>query len=339
MSYPTYTAGAFPGTAGATGGDYRNLFKKAYVDMIRTKVQVENSVLQDTCDREMLEGDPLYLDSYKTVTLTTRAINQQYGAYTTGGDKLYKSTLTERRLVRPSFYEFAELFDPRHEKAWLRAVRPDSQYARNVMAAFNRQKDSTIVTAFDAAVTLDGEHVTGSTGIVTGSAGNTIWYSDPRVDGALGGNTTGLLDLQRIIVAARLLNSAGAQGRRYAAIHPVGLEQLLTDTNITSADYNAIKLLMSGEINTFMGFEWRICPQIGTSTVKATSGATTSGQTTGYGAYFYTENAMVFGMTNDVRVRFDEIPDRGYALQVYHEFGLGAVRMDESAIVRVQHID
>ena len=336
MAYPSYNATAFPGTAGATGGDYRNLFKKAYVDLIRTKVQIEESVLQGTLQQETLQGDPLYLDSYKSVTLTTRDINQRYGAYTTGGDKLYKSTLTERRLVRPSFYEFAELFDPRHERAWLRAVRPDSSYARNVMAAFNRKKDDVIIASFDAAVTLEGEHVTGTVAITTGASGNTVWYSDPRAKN-LGGNATGTIDLERIILASQLLNSYGAQGTRYAAIHPVGLQQLLTDSRITSADYNSIRLLMSGDIDTFMGFQWRVTPNLTTGTVKFDAGSITS--TTGYNAYFYTENAGVFGMVNDVRVRFDEIPDRGYALQVYHEFGLGAVRMDENAIIRVQHID
>ena len=334
MAYPAYSATAFPGTAGATGNDYRNLFKKAYSDLIRTKVQVEESVLQGTCDQEMLHGDPLYLDSYKSVTLTTRAINQSYGAYTTGGDKLYKSTPTERRLIRPSFYEYAELFDPRHEKAWMRAVAPDSSYTRNLMAAFNRQKDDTIIAAFDATVTLKGENVTGTAPITTGSGGNTVWRADPRLlDTA---NASGKFDLARILIASRLLQQNGAQGRRYAACSPASLEQLLSDTTITSADYNAVRMLMSGEIDTFMGFKWNVTPRYVTGAKKLNSGSATN--VTGYDCHFYTDAAMVFGMVNDVRIKFSEIPQRGHALQAYHEFGVGAVRMDENAIVRVQHV-
>lgn len=338
MAYPSYSATAFPGTAGATGGDYRNLFKKAYADMIRLKIQQEFSELQMTCDQEQLRGDPLYLDSYKSVTLTQRAINQQYGAYTTGGDKLYKSMLTERRPLKPSFYEYSELFDPRHERAWMRAVRPDSQYARNVMAAFNRQKDSTIITAFDATVTLGGEHDSTTVSPATGATGQTIWYNDPRATNLEGANTGGRMDLSRILAAGQYLNGKGHRGQRYAVINEVGLSQILSDATISSADYNSVRLLMAGEIDTFMGFQWFMTPEnSATVTGKFDAGSSTS--TTCYQAYFYTEDAMVFGMTNDVRIRFDEIPDRGYALQAYHEFGVGAVRMDESAIVRVQHID
>lgn len=335
MAYPTYTAAAYPQAAAASTQGIRNLFKKAYVEFIRNKIQQDFSELEDTCSREDLRGDPLYLDAYKKISLTTRAIKQQYGAYTTGGDKLYGHTQTERRILKPSFYEFAEVFDPRHERAWMRAVTPDSSYTRNVMAAFNRQKDSTIATAFDSAVTLEGEQITGSAAIDTTTGGKTIHRNDPRLPASA---ATTSMTLEHVILASRLLNVEGHRGRRYASVHPVGLDMLLNDTNITSADYNSIRLLMRGEISSFMGFEWRVSPEIPTGTVSLTAGVTT-GQTTGYGAYFYTEDAMVFGMTNDVRIRFDEIPQRGYALQAYHEFGVGAVRMDENAIVRVSHVD
>jgi hypothetical protein len=339
MAYPSYNAGAYPQAAAASTQGIRNLFKKAYVEFVRNKIQQEFSDLQDTCGREELRGDPLYLDAYKKISLTTRAIKQQYGAYTTGGDKLYSHTQTERRILKPSFFEFAEVFDPRHEKAWMRAVSPDSSYTRNVMAAFNRKKDETIALAYDSAVTLEGEKVTGTAAVNATTSEKTIYLGDARLAAAGGVTTGGKLDLGSLILASRLLNQEGHRGRRFAAVHPLGLEMLLADTNITSADYNSIRLLMRGEIDSFMGFEWRISPEVPTITVQPLSGSTTTDQETGYGAYFYTEDAMVFGMTNDVRIRFDEIPSRGYALQAYHEFGVGAVRMDENAIVRVMHVD
>jgi len=32
----------------------------------------------------------------------------------------------------------------------------------------------------------------------------------------------------------------------------------MNNTTITSQDYNALRVLMSGEMNTFMGFEWKM---------------------------------------------------------------------------------
>lgn len=338
MGYPAFSATAWPGTAGATGGDWRNLYKRSYSSFIRTKVQSELSLIQRSFQQETIEGESKAIDAYKTVTLTTRALNQSYGAYTTGGDKLYKSTLTERRILTPTFYEFAELFDPRTEKAWMRGIMPDGSYTRNVLAAFERKKNEVCLTAMGAAVTLQGAHVTGTAAFTTGASGQNVWYRDPRLPlaSALSG-TSGRFDIFRIAFAARLLNQQGAQGKRYAVCSPATLEQAMWDTKITSADYNSIRLLQTGELKSFMGFEWIIVPEIATETLKFDAGSSTT--TTGYSAYFYTENAMAFGMANDVRIKFAEIPQAGFSLQVFHEFGIGAIRLDENAIVRVQHVD
>ena len=42
---------------------------------------------------------------------------------------------------------------------------------------------------------------------------------------------------------------------------------------------------------------------------------------------------LIFGMGDEMTVRFDEIPERGYSLQAYHDFSLGAVRMDPKKMV------
>ena len=88
-----------------------------------------------------------------------------------------------------------------------------------------------------------------------------------------------------------------------------------------------------------MGAEFRLTNQIPTNQ-QVTTGATTGAivQTaTGVGAYtyMYTRSAMVFGMAQDMTVRFDELPERGYSLQCFHSLGLGAVRMDPKKIVRM----
>ena len=42
---------------------------------------------------------------------------------------------------------------------------------------------------------------------------------------------------------------------------------------------------------------------------------------------------MVYGQGDEMSVRFDEIPQRGYSLQCYHDFSLGSVRMDPKQLV------
>jgi len=336
MAYPVVGAATqFAGTT-TNAADYRNLFKVAYANMVRLKIQQEFSNLQDTCQQEPIMGDPLNIDLYKNITLQTRFANQRLGGET--GNANYGQTLTERRPLTPTYKEYPELFDRRHERAWMRALRPDSQYARNVSAAYNNFKDATIITAYDAAVTQTGATDTTSESLATGSTGNVIWYVDDRVSGT----NTGF-NLGKILLASRLLNTAGGVGgRRYAAADPISLEDMLGRSTITSADYNSVKLLMTGQVNTFMGFDWRINNQIGsrglkgTTTVKHSSGSATV-STDGYQAYFYTDQAMVYGQT-PMYIRFSEEGSFGYNLQAYHDLGCGATRLDESAMVVVQHL-
>jgi hypothetical protein len=85
-----------------------------------------------------------------------------------------------------------------------------------------------------------------------------------------------------------------------------------------------------------MGMSFRVSNRIveeqvlGTVTLHNTTGIATLA---GKYVYCYTEDVGVFGMTDDVTVRFDEIPERGYSLQCYHNFGLGGARMDPKKIV------
>lgn len=67
------------------------------------------------------------------------------------------------------------------------------------------------------------------------------------------------LTLAKIVGASKHLNDKGVPGdNRHFAITAGGLEDLLNVTTITSSDYNSVKALVSGEMNTFMGFEWHI---------------------------------------------------------------------------------
>jgi len=443
MAYVGFGTGSWPGTTGdgvanSASNNYTQLFKTAYADMIRLKAQTLHSALSDTCMPEVLRGDPLMLDSYKSVTLTTRDRGQQYGADSTGGDKAYKETDNERRELRPEFHEFAELFDPRDERALMRAIQPDGAYVANVAAAFNRKKDEVILNAFRGPVTVNGTAFADSTtvalhafrkdcdlaygsttaiagGLAAGSStdllGGPADASAPDDNSASGDNIGGTigaaaaavlaaetytggvlpafsltqefgcqqivegdiqtigstgtgagivgtdaaqgLHIKKLLTALNVLQTNGAwQGQRiYVVLHPDQVNDLMHEVQYTSSDYNALQPLMYGQPVPFLGCEFRVCNQIPQETVLSGVGAsalqdpasannayaTLSFETATNGRYvwMYTEDANIFGMGDEMTVRFDEIPDRGYSLQCYHDFSLGAVRMDPKKMVAI----
>jgi len=397
MAYPSFSAG-WPGAGGASQTDsYIDLFKTAYADTIRLKTQNMDSVLSDTCVPEVLMGDPLVLDSYKSVTLAQRGRGVQYGAET--NDVQYKVTGNERRELKPQFWEFAELFDPRDERGLMRAIQPDGTYVMNVAAAFNRKKDNVIIDAFRGETTLHTNNAASSTlsaestdardiylqafrkdvdvayggdgstakipigtngggaDIVTGSAaGNAIVGTIGQLIEA---DTAGESGCQQILVASQnLLGTTTASTRLhlakilkglevmqtngipsgtkvYCAMSPAGVSELMAEAQYTSADYNALRPLQSGQPVDFLGVEFRVCPEITSQSVISTytAGDDEFAIATGHYAYLYTDQAMIFGMGDEMSVRFDEIPERGYSLQCYHDFSLGAIRMDPKQMV------
>jgi len=370
MAYPN-TGASWPGATGADT-NYVALFKQAYADTIRLKAQEMESRLSDTCLFEVLHGDPLNLDAFKEVATTTRDRGQLFGMQT--NDKKYSETITERRALTPGFHEFAELFDPRDEPALLRSIRPDSNYLMNVTAAFSRLKDTTIVNAFDGAATVDGTSraigpdnalafgfaadgvPTGTTaekaaliaGLPAGSIGSLATGTVTGPAGQQGmtadvGTAASTLGVADLVTAREILEQNGAINPGdpvYIAIHPAVARHLLADTSLTSYDFNALRPLMSGEITQFLGCEFRLSNQIATNQTVDMTGTTAGVVTTSTAlsaayTYMYTRSAMVFGMAQDMTVRFDELPERGYSLQCFHSLGLGAVRMDPKKIVRI----
>ena len=362
MAYPTTTSGDWPGTPGSDT-NYVALFKQAYADTIRLKAQTMESRLSDTCTYEELRGDPLNLDAYKPVATTTRDRGQLFGKQSI--DQNYCETITERRTVVPEFHEFAELFDPRDEPALMRAIRPDSNYLMNVAAAFARKKDEVIHSALSGTAGVVGS-TAGHTFIEDisvaqggGEAGSASATSAPPAGSigagmttanySLGANTVDVgaadstLTVADLIAGRQILEQQGAINPGdpvYVAMNPSVARYLLQDTSLTSYDFNAIRPLMSGEIANFLGCEFRLSTEIPTnitvdmmfSTATAVTGSATNG---GSYVYMYTRSSMVFGMAQDMSVRFDELPQRGYALQAFHSLGLGAVRMDPKKVVRI----
>lgn len=291
------------------------------------------------------------------------------------GDKEYAETPTQRRSISPSFHEFAELFDPRDEPALLRSIRPDGNYLMNVAAAFNRKKDDIIITAFTAETAIQTADLNGTKVAVSYDWGEDIAVAfggnaagtdagDTLPSGTIGraaqadvsgglaahglyaatidldAGSTDIIGVTDLVAARSVLEQNGAINpgdQVFVIMHPSVARNLLADTTLTSYDFNAVRPLMSGEVTNFLGMEFRMTNQLASEVVDCSYDASTNtvSTATGHYTYVYAQSSMVFGMAQDMAVRFDELPERGYSLQVFHSLGLGAMRMDPKKIVRI----
>lgn len=410
-----------------------NLYKQVYTDLIRLQIQQYDSVLSDTLMGETIEGEVKSFDKYlkhDVSKIKTRGRFGELGSSADGGIQ-YSATDSERRLIEPKFFDYAELFDPRDEVGLLRAIAPDGQYLRNIGAIFNQKKDLLILDALSSDVlvqTRDGHGTTTNTtmayGVVksrnsgtdaiesaTGSAivsttggvtfkgayegfeigcklakkatGNPhldktplleynstlagdaglikvagdvidVTAADPDHDTSLAKVTP--MNIEKLIRARQKLdaNNALMPGMPYICLmHPNNFYSLMADaddTRFTSIDFNEGKPLFGGEAFVFMGFQFRLSnllPQITYESPKGDDTDVTSKETITAAnstnairyVYFYTPACGIFGMNAGMQIRFDEIPERGYALQMYHSVGMNGIRMDGDCMVRVACVD
>ena len=131
------------------------------------------------------------------------------------------------------------------------------------------------------------------------------------------------LNLEAITGAAKKLNEVEAPMEdRYFVTDEIGLKDLLNDATITSADYNTVRLLMSGDIDTFMGFKWKI---IGSG--RAEGGL--SGN-----SYAYHKSAIGHAVGIDMKTKVDYVPHKSSWLSVGLWKG-GSVLIDEQGCVKI----
>jgi len=140
----------------------------------------------------------------------------------------------------------------------------------------------------------------------------------------LGGSNSGLT-VAKIRRAAKLLDAAGVpQGDRTFVASATEKEQLLGVTQTTSADYNNVRALVSGDIDTFMGFKFVWLPD---GIVSVASNIAS--------CYAFHKTGVCFGMLEDLFLRMSEREDLSYSKQVYYEISCGAGRLEEAKVVKV----
>jgi hypothetical protein len=148
------------------------------------------------------------------------------------------------------------------------------------------------------------------------------------VANSIGGATTNM-NMAKLREAQRLMNANNVpMEERYIVMHASQLSNLLSETQVTSSDFNSVKALVQGEINTFMGFTFNV---IG----DRTEGGLTGGGS-GVDRVVYAYHKMSVGMAEAMAVRseINYIPEKTSWL-VASMFSAGAIAIDAGGIVAI----
>lgn len=281
---------------------------QSYRSNIEIQFQQKGSRLRNTVRTETQHAEFDFYDRIGPVTaskVTTR-----------GGDTQYSDTPYDRRRIGLEDYDWADLIDRKDKLRML--ADPTSSYTQNAVFALGRAMDATIIAqGFGTAYT--GK--TGATSVTFPTA-STIASNYVEAGTAAASNLT-IAKLRRAKFLFESQEAVEDGEQLYAAVTASQIQSLLRTTEVTNADYNTVKALASGNVDTFMGFKFirlELLPKAGN--VRD--------------CMFYPMSGITLAMAQDVMVEVDRLPGKRYSVQVYVCGSWGASRMWEPKVLKVQ---
>lgn len=175
------------------------------------------------------------------------------------------------------------------------------ELASTIAQSLGRRCDQLVIDAMDAETTYAGTVAEGGTNLTTA----------------------------KVIEAQVALRAQGVPNSNlYAAINAQGLGGLLNQEEITSADYNNVKALVNGDVDTFGGFKFVVIED------RAEGGLTEAANIVD--SYFFSQDAVGLAIGIDIKTDVDWIADRTSWL-CNGMLKAGAVSRDGLGIVKVQY--
>ena len=278
-------------------------FVEQYSSNVSMLAQQMGSKLRGAVDVETIRGKNAFFDQIGATAAVVRS--------TRHGSTPQIDTPHSRRRVSLADYEWADLIDDLDKVRML--TDPTSNYAKAAAAAMNRSIDDVIITALNASA---------DTGVAGGTAvplpSTSKFATSDQSDG---------LTVAKLLQSKYFLDNGNVDPsiKRYFVCGPKQIQDLLNTTEVKSSDYNTVKALAEGSINSFLGFEFIM------STRLNMDGTHTDDRL----CFAFTQDAVKLAIGADVKAKITERDDKSYATQVYYSMALGATRMEEEKVFQV----
>ena len=145
------------------------------------------------------------------------------------------------------------------------------------------------------------------------------------VANSIGGANTNL-NVAKLREAKRLLDKGNVPfDGRHIIVHANGIASLLSETAVTSSDFNTVKALVQGEINTFLGFQFHVLGD-------RTEGGLAIDGSLDRTCFAFHSMAIGYGEGIGMRTEINYIPEKTSWL-VNEVFSAGATAIDAEGIV------
>ena len=278
---------------------------------VRQVIQQKGSKLWKIVTREGIKGKYGYIDQIGRVDAVKKTVRHD--------NTPQMDTPHRRRRIGLETYHWADLVD--NEDKLKSVYLPESEYVKAGGYAMGRAIDKVIIeAAFGNAYTgVSGETVVGLP---------TSQIIDPNCSSRF------TFEKLREIKALFDEDDAPSEGR-YIVLTSSQLDDLLGETKVTSSDFASAKALAEGELREFMGFKFI---QLNAKDAdgelflpKVMSGENKIGRS----CLAFQTDGLCLGEGQVPTMKMTERDDKCYATQVYYEMTIGATRMQEELVIKV----
>ncbi len=272
-------------------------FVQQYRDRVMHLAPQKGSRLRNTIMLETVTGESAFFDRIGVASAQKRTSRH--------ADTPLIETPHSRRKVNLADYEWADLIDQVDKVRMLND--PQSDYVMVGANAMGRSMDDVIIAA------IGGTALTGK----DGSGSQALPAAQKIAAGGAGLTSAKLISAKEKLDAAEV-----ADDDRHFVGSAKQYSDLLNTTEVQSSDFNTVRALVRGDIDTWLGFKF-----VRSARLKA-SGSNRL-------CYAYRKTAMKLAMGKEPQAKISERADKSYSVQVYYCMALGAVRMEEVQAVEI----
>ena len=295
----------------------------AFVDQVSANIlllsQQKPAKIRMTCREDPVTGDTMFVERIGPKDAQPRGARH-------GATPISDADHTRRQLTIIDYVVPADIIDKPDRLKLL--IDPQSTYAQNQAFSLNRQIDDVIISALGG--NAFGGHTGGTTIAYSAVGESRIIDSDGTVVAAgtaHSGATETALTIAKLLTCKELLDNAeiDPDRQRYFLTNPHNTNQLMNTTEVKSADYNTVKALAQGKVDTFMGFKFIWSTRLATGA-----------DTAAIRSFAFAQDAIVLGVQSEPQVSIDVRPDLLNSTQIFSTLGIGATRVEGPAVVSIE---
>jgi hypothetical protein len=204
-------------------------------------------------------------------------------------------------------YDWADLVDQEDKVRML--ISPQSEYAQAGAWAMGRAMDDAIIAA--------------ATGNAFGGVSGGTTVALPSTQKVVHGSAN--LTIAKLLDAKKILDEAETdpEEQRYLICTANQLSDFLNISEVKSSDFNTIKALVQGEVDTYLGFKFIRSERLGLDGDSNRQ------------VLAFCQSALGLAVGSEISTKISERADKNYATQVFLSMTIGATRIEDEKMVEI----